>query len=186
MPTAAFISTLLFLLPVCVPRITAGQTVIVDHGTIAPYWDRSLAGFKLTGDGTSLIAEFFGGSPAPGLRIGDVADLSTTINASSNHPFTERVNGTTYPSVWVRAQLRIAAAPFTVPPRPSAETKPLSTAFTLNGEFAGYSDQAMTNEVFAVSVRGVGVAEFQWTQFQDNTYLAAGRGGTIYRRTPST
>jgi hypothetical protein len=186
MPTATFISTLLFLVLVCFPRIAAGQIVTVDNGTIAPYWDHSLAGFKLMGDGTSLIAEFFGGSPTPGLRVGDVADLSTTIDASSNHPFTEMVNGTTYPSVWVRAQLRIAAAPFTVPPRPSAEpSKALSTAFTLNGEFAGYSDRAMTNQVFAVSVRGVGVAEFQWTQFQDNTYLAAGGGGTSYRLTPS-
>jgi hypothetical protein len=185
MPTAPVISTLLLLL-VCVPRTAAGQTVIVGNGTIAPNWDHSLAGFKLMGDGTSLIAEFFGGSPAPGLRVGDVADLSTTIDTSSNHPFTERINGTTYQSVWVRAQLRIAAAAFTVPPRPSAETfKALSTVFTLNGEFAGYSDQAMTNQVFAVSLRGVGVAEFYWTQFQDNTYLAAGGGGTIYRLTPS-
>ena len=186
--TATFISTLLFLLLVCVPRIAGGQTVIVSDGTIAPYWDSSLAGFELMGDGTSLMADFFGGSPTPGLRVGDVANLSTTINTSnySNHPFPARVSGTTYPAVWVRAQVRIAAAPFTVPPRPSAEPfTALSTTFTLTGEFAGYSDQAMTNEVFAISVRGGGVAEFRWTQFQDDTYLAAGGGGTIYRLMPS-
>jgi hypothetical protein len=142
-------STLLFVLLMCFPRWAAGQTVIVGNGTIAPRWDHSLTGFEVTGDGTSLIAEFFGGSPTPGLRVGDVADLSTIINTTnySNHPFPERVSGTMYPSVWVRAQLRIAAAPFTVPARPSAQTfTALSTAFTLKGEFAGYSDQAMTNK----------------------------------------
>jgi len=188
MPTTIFSSTLLFVLLVYVPALAAGQTVTVVNGTIAPYWDQSLAGFELTGDGTRLHAEFFGGSPTPGLRVGDVADLSTTITVSvftSNHPFAETVNGTTYPSVWVRAQLRITAAPFVVPPRPSADTfNALSTAFTLSGEFAGYSDRAMTNQVFSVSVRGVGVAEFSWTTFQNETYLAFGGGGTIYRLTP--
>jgi len=186
MPTAVrtFGSTLLLLLTLGFPRVAASQTVIVGEGTIAPYWDGSLAGLELLGDGTSLVAEYFGGSPTPGLRVGDVADLSTTIDSSSNHPFTERVNGTTYQSVWVRAHLRMAAARFTVPPRPPDGTfNALSTAFTLDGTFAGYSDQAMTQQVFSVTVRGVGVAEFAWTQFQNETYLAAGGGGTIYRLT---
>src|SRR5262245_20848423 len=135
MPTAVRTcgSTLLFLLLMGLPRIAASQTVIVGNGAIAPSWDGSLSGFELLGDGTSLVAEHFDGSPTSGLRVGDVADLSTTIvSASSNHPFTERINGTTYSSVWVRAQLRLAAVPFTVPPRPPAGTfNTLSTAFTL-------------------------------------------------------
>src|SRR5262245_41850269 len=179
-----FGSTLLVSLLVCFPSIAAGQPVIVGNGTIAPSWDGSLAGFELLGDSSSLVAEYLGGSPTPGLRVGDVADLSTTIDTSSNHPFTERISGTTYQSVWVRAQLQLAALPFTVPPRPAAGTfNALSTSFKLDGTFAGYSDQAMTQQVFAVTVRGVGVAEFVWTQFQDETYLAAGGGGTIYRLT---
>jgi len=77
--------------------------------------------------------------------------------------------------------LHLNAAAFTVPVRPPDGTfNALSAPFTLEGTFAGYSDEAMTNRVFAVSIRGSGVAEFTWSQFQDNTYVAAGAGGPIY------
>jgi hypothetical protein len=129
-----------------------------------------------------LQADYLGGSPTSGLRAGEVADLSTTITTVSQHTFFERVNGVEYNSVWVRAELRLMATPFTAPAPPDEDSfNDLSTPFTMQGEFAAFTDQAMTNQVFAVSVQGNGVAEFVWNQFQDNTYLASGAGGAVYR-----
>jgi len=177
------ISSLVFALLFVVPRPAVAQTtVIIGNGTIAPEWDGSLTGFHLTGDGTLLQADYLGGSPTSGLRAGEVADLSTTITTVSQHTFFERVNGVEYNSVWVRAELRLMATPFTAPAPPDeASFNDLSTPFTMQGEFAAFTDQAMTNQVFAVSVQGNGVAEFVWNQFQDNTYLASGAGGAVYR-----
>src|SRR4051812_49301476 len=177
------ITSMVFALLFVLPRLAVAQTtVVLGNGTIAPEWDGSLTGFHLTGDDTLLQADYLGGSPTPGLRAGEVADLSTTITTVSQHTFSERVNGVEYNSVWVRAELRLMATPFTPPAPPEdGSFNDLSTPFTMQGEFAAFTDQAMTNQVFAVSVQGSGVAEFVWNQFQDNTYLASGAGGTMYR-----
>ena len=178
------ISSLVFGLLFVLPQPGGAQTtVIIGNSTIAPEFDGSLNGLHLTGDDTQLNADYLGGVATSGLRAGEVADLSTTITSVNQHPFFERVNGVEYNSVWVRAELRLMATPFTAPAPPDGVSfNNLSTPFTMQGEFAGFTDQAMTNQVFAVSVQGNGVAEFVWNEFQDNTYLADAAGsGAKYR-----
>jgi hypothetical protein len=121
------------------------------------FWDGSLSGIDLQGDATHLIAEDMS-VPPQSFQAGDIADLSRTVGTSLDHPVTVTVSGTTYSSVWVRGQFSVSAAPFVVPHESVGSSNFFSTPFTMRGEFDGFSDQTMTNQVFAVSLSGRGVA----------------------------
>ena len=159
----------------------AADSAVITSGTFQMSWDSSATGVDLRGPGTHLIAEDMAGAPG-GFQAGQILDLSRTVGTSTtNHPVSATVNGTTYDSVWVRGQLSVAAIPFTVPFESVGSSRFFSTSITMTGQFFGYSDQGMTNEVFAVSLTGSGVATIGPAQVvAPDTYLVRS-GGMVYR-----
>jgi regulation of enolase protein 1 (concanavalin A-like superfamily) len=142
---------------VCFASTVRADSAVITSGFISMFWDGSLSGIDLQGDGTHLIAEDMG-VPPQSFQAGQIADLSTTVGSSVNHTVTVTVNGTTYSSVWVRTQFSVAATPFVVPHAAAGTSNFFSTPISMTGEFDGFTDQAMTNQVFAVSLSGSGVA----------------------------
>jgi hypothetical protein len=137
---------------------TAGaDSAVITSGFISMFWDGSLSGIDLQGDATHLIAEDIS-VPPQSFQAGDIADLSRTVGTSLDHPVTVTVNGTTYSSVWGTAQFSVSATPFVVPYEPISSSNFFSTPMAMTGEFDGFSDPAMTNQRFAVSLSGRGVA----------------------------
>ncbi|HUK36940.1 MAG TPA: hypothetical protein VLV86_23660, partial [Vicinamibacterales bacterium] len=163
----------------------SAQTVTITSGSVFLYWDGSLSGFQLSAPGTQLVGEVLQGS-AVILQDGAVADLSHTVSAytNSNHPFTEQVNGTTYPSVWIRASLSFTATPLYVPGGTDGALTSFSTPFTMSGQFAGFSDQAMTQQVFSVSLQGAGIITVgtlrQFAGSGSGAWALIGQGGTAF------
>jgi hypothetical protein len=136
----------------------SAQTATVTSGTVFLYWDGSLSGFQLTGPGTQLVGEVLQGS-IDGLPDGTVVDMSRTVatNLHSNHPFVEHVNGTVYNSVWISATFTFTANPIFIPGGIDGATASFSTPFTMSGQFSGFADQALTQQLFSVSTQGSGV-----------------------------
>jgi hypothetical protein len=133
------------------------DSAVITSGSISMFWDGSLSGIDLSGDGTHLIAEDMT-TPPQSFQAGQIADLSSGVVTSTNHPVVVTINGTTYSSVWVKGQLSVTASPFAVPHEPVGTSNFFRTPIVMTGEFFGYSDQAMTNQVFAVSLSGGGIA----------------------------
>lgn len=161
---------------VCFGSTARADSAVITSGVIAMFWDGSLSGIDLQGDGTHLIAEDMG-VPPQSFQAGQIADLSTTVGSSVNHTVTVTVNGTTYSSVWVRAQFSVAASPFVVPHAAAGTSNFFSTPITMTGEFDGFTDQAMTNQVFAVSLSGSGVASIgPMNAIGDDTFILRSGG----------
>lgn len=168
---------------VCFPPVARADSAAVTSGAVSVYWDGSLGGIELRGAGTHLIAEEMQSAPQ-GFQAGQIANLSATVGtATMNHPVSATVNGTTYPSVWVKGQFAFMAMPFTVPSEPVGSEQFFSTPVTMTGQFYGYSDQAMTDQVFAVSLSGSGVATIgPMRVVAPDTYIMR-EGGVGYRLT---
>jgi hypothetical protein len=168
----------LAIVAVVYPASTSfADSTVITSGSFQMYWDSSAGGVDLKGPGTHLVAENMAGAPTE-LQAGQVVDLSRNVGTSMvNHPVPATVNGTTYSSVWVRGQLSVTAIPFTVPFKPVGTAHTFSTPITMTGEFFGFSDQAMTDQVFAVSLTGSGVATVGPAQVVDpNTYVIRSGG----------
>jgi hypothetical protein len=78
------------------------------------FWDGGLSGIDLQSDGLHLIADDMA-VPPQSFQSGQIADLSSTVGTTADHTVTLTVNGTTYSSVWVRAQFAATATAFVVP-----------------------------------------------------------------------
>src|SRR5215813_6502536 len=61
------------------------DSAVITSGSINFFWDGSLSGIELFGNGTHVIA-----------------DLSSGVVTSTSHPVDATINGTTYSSVWVK------------------------------------------------------------------------------------
>jgi hypothetical protein len=164
--------TLLAIVFVCSSDLAWADSAVITSGFISMSWDGSVSGIDLQGDGTHLSAENVQ-SPPSTLQVGQIADLGSTVGTSTmNHPVSATVNGTTYDSVWVKGRFSVVATPFTVPSEPAGASPVFSTPMTMMGEFFGYSDQAMTNQVFAMSLSGSGVATIgPMRAISSDTYL---------------
>ena len=176
----------LFLLAVLTSAPVSAQTVTITSGNASPSWDGSLSGLQLIGAGTNLIGEFFSGPVAFGFTPGTRADLNGTIGlgpSTSNHPFQETVNGTTYPSVWITAQLTFTTQPMLIPSAPDGTSTVFSTPFTVSGQFSGYADRDLTQPMFSVSVQGSGVASSLGMVMRSGTWVGVHSGGQLYRFT---
>src|SRR5436190_2669967 len=139
----------------------SAQSATITSGNVSAWWDASLSGLQLSGAGTTLAGEFYNGPVASSFTPGTRGDLNGAVHLnpnSSNHTFQEQVNGTTYSSVWITADLTFTTQPFLVPSAPEGTVTTFSTPFTVTGQFSGYSDRELTNRVFSVSVQGSGVA----------------------------
>jgi hypothetical protein len=137
----------------------------------------------LNGPGTELIGEFFNGPATSFFTPGTRGDLNGAIHLnpnSSNHAFQEQVNGTTYPSVWITADLTFTTQPFLVPTAPEGTITRFATPFTVTGQFSGYSDRELTNRVFTVSVQGSGVASSLSMRMMSNSWVADRSGAQVY------
>ena len=75
------------------------DSAVITSGSIGMFWDGSLSGIDLSGDGTHLIAEDMA-TPPQSFQAGQIADLSSTVVTSTNHPVSVTVGGTMYSSVW--------------------------------------------------------------------------------------
>jgi hypothetical protein len=133
------------------------DSAVITSGSINIFWDGSLSGIELFGDGTHLIAEHMT-TPPQSFQAGQIADLSGMVVTSTNHPVDATISGTMYSSVWVKGRFSVTAIPFAVPQEPVVSSNFFTAPITMTGEFFGFSDQAMTNQVFAVSLSGGGVA----------------------------
>jgi hypothetical protein len=158
----------------------SGQTVTITSGSVFLYWDSSLSGLQLTGSGTQLTAEVLEG--AAGFPAGGVVDLSRSvaIYTNSGHPFVEQVNGITYNAVWPKATFRFVASPMFAPHAPEGTSASFTTPFTMTGEFAGFADRALTQQLFSVSVQGSGVITFDGVRHFQNYWGLFGRGGESF------
>ncbi len=161
----------------------SAQTVTVTSGMASDWWDGSLSGLQLLGAGTQLVGEYYNGTVAfsftPGTRANLNGAISITPN-SSNHTFQETVDGTTYPSVWITAQLTFTTQPMLIPSAPEGATTVFSTPFTMAGQFSGYADRELTQQVFSVSVQGSGVASSLVMQMRSGTWVARQSGAQSY------
>jgi hypothetical protein len=166
------------LVTLAVAATAAAQTAVITSGDVSPWWDESLSGLELIGPGTHLIGEFYNGPVQYGFEPGTRGDLNgrVTLNPySSNHTFTEQVNGTTYSSVWIKADITFSTQPFLVPRAPEGTRTTFSTPFTMTGTFSGYSDKDATNQVFSVSLQGSGVAwSLTMRMMSDSWFLEQG------------
>jgi len=169
---------------VCALLLTAvtvsAQTVTITSGSVFLYWDSSLSGVQLTGPGTQLTAEVLDGSV--GFPAGGVVDLSRSVAsyANSNHPFVEQVNGITYNAVWPKATFRFVASPMFAPHAPEGTSASFSTPFTMTGEFAGFADRALTQQLFSISIQGSGVITFSGVRHFQNFWGLIGGGGEAF------
>ncbi len=164
--------------------VAYADSATITSGFISLAWDGDLSGINLAGSGTHLIAEHRE-TPPDALQAGSVLDLSRTSGASvMSHPVSATVNGTTYSSVWVRGQFAIAVSPLTVPQEAVGTSHFFSTPMSMTGQFAGYSDQQMTNQVFSVSLSGSGIASIGPMRLvsDDGSYVMTA-GGLVYRFT---
>lgn len=162
--------------------VASADTSTIESGTVALYWDGSLSGFQLSGSGTQLNGEVLQ-SPPSVITAGTSADLSGTVRTTnSGHPFSETVNGTSYSSVWVKGDFTFTARPFGVPTAADGTVSTFSTPFTMQGRFAGYADQAMTDLVFSVSLDAIGVVSSGPMRFSssENAWAFAGSGSVNY------
>jgi hypothetical protein len=177
-----YVTSVLFL-TLATASAAAADSATITSGAVGLFWDGSLSGFQLTGPGTQLIGEVMQ-SPPDGFSAGTRADLNDVISTTnqSNHPFTEQVNGTTYSSVWIKATLTFTTQQMAIPAAPDGTRKTLSTPFSMTGQFAGYSDQALTNQVFAVAVHGSGIASIVSLRYfaAEQTWSSAGAGSLAY------
>ncbi len=160
------------------------EAVSLTSGSIALPWDGSLAGFQLSGPGTELNGEVLQ-SPAATLAADTRADLSTTIatTTSGHHPFSELVGGVTYGSVWIDGRFTITAQPVAVPAAADGATATFSTPFVLRGTVTGYSDAAMTQQVFSTDVRASGVMSIGPLRFSGGStgaWAFAGSGSELF------
>ncbi len=164
------------------PQARADSAVITS-GTIQLYWDGSRGGIDLRGAETHLVAEDTQTAP-PSLQAGETADLSRVVRtAATSHPVSATVNGVTYASVWVAGQFTVTAAGFAVPHEALETTMFFSTPIAMTGQFAAYSDQAMSDPLFTVALSGRGVASIgPMTLVAPDTYLLRS-GGLVYQFT---
>jgi len=77
------------------------DSAVITSGSINFFWDGSLSGIELFGNGTHLIAEHMT-TPPQSFQAGQIADLSSGVVTSTSHPVDATINGTTYSSVWVK------------------------------------------------------------------------------------
>ena len=180
--------TLLAIVFVCSRALAWADSAVITSGFISISWDGSVGGIDLQADGTHLSAEETQSPPAS-LQAGQVVDLGTTVGTSRmNHPVSATINGTTYNSVWVKGRFSMMATAFTVPSEPAGTTQFFSAPMTMTGEFFGYSDQAMTDQVFDVSLSGSGVASIgPMHAVSSDTYIlnAGGLGYTFTTSVPA-
>ncbi len=178
--------TYLFLSFALISAPAAAQTITVTDGAPSTMWDGSLTGFRLVAPNTQLNGEVMQGVSHM-YTAGTRGELDNVINTSnaSNHPFPEEINGVMYSSVWVKGQFTFTTQPFAVPTAADGARATFSTPFTATGTFTGYSDQAMTNQVFSVSIQGSGVASaVSMRYFADgSTWSFVGAGGEVYQFT---
>jgi regulation of enolase protein 1 (concanavalin A-like superfamily) len=155
----------------------------ITSGTVSMYWDGSLSGFQLSGAATQLNGEVLQSPPLSSLSANTTADLSSTISTTqaSNHPFPATINGTSYPSVWVKGTFTFAAQPLLIPLGSDGALASFSTPFTMQGQFDGFADQAMTQPLFSVSLSGSGTATIgPLRNFSNNTWAFAGGGSESF------
>jgi hypothetical protein len=176
-----YVWSFLFLALISAP--VSAQTVTVTSGNASPWWDGSLSGLQLSGAGTQLIGEFYNGTVSYGFTPGTRANLDGAISLnpnSSNHTFQETVNGTTYSSVWITAQLTFTTQPMLIPSAPEGATTVFSTPFTVTGQFSGYADRNLTQQVFSVAVQGSGVASSLTMRMMSGSWVAFHSGAQNY------
>jgi hypothetical protein len=165
------------------PGSARADSAVITSGSVSLTWDGSLSGIDLIGSGTHLMAEHLE-TPPNQMRAGNVQDLSRTSGTSTmSHPVSATVNGTTYSSVWVKGQFTISAAPFTLPYEATGTSHFFSTPMTMTGQFLGYSDPEMTNQVFAASLSGSGVASIGPMRVVADGLYVMNSGGLVYRFT---
>jgi len=85
---------------VCLASTSRADSAVMTSGFISMFWDGSLSGIDLQGDGTHEIAEDMNVAPQS-FQAGQAADLSRAVGTNVNHSVTVTVVGTTYSSVWV-------------------------------------------------------------------------------------
>jgi hypothetical protein len=176
----------IFLLALLTSAPVSAQTVTITSGAANPWWDGSLSGLQLVGAGTNLVGEFFSGPVAFSFTPGTRADLNGSLGLgpnTSNHPFQETVNGTTYPSVWITAQLTFTTQPMLIPSAPEGTVTTFSTPFTVTGQFSGYADRGLTQQVFSVSIEGSGVASSLGMVMRSGSWIGMRSGAQSYRFT---
>jgi len=165
------------------PLAAFAESTAITSGSVSVAWDGTAGTIELRGTGTHLVAEEVQSAPLS-LQTGQQANLSTTIvTSTANRSFSATVSGTTYPTVWVKGTLTFTATPFAVPSEPVGSEHFFSTPTTLAGQFFGYSDQAMTKQVFALSLSGSGVSTIgPMRAVSPDTYIMRS-GGVTYRLT---
>jgi hypothetical protein len=137
--------------------------VAITSGSTFLYWDGSLSGFSLAGDGFSMIGEHHGGGVL-GWQVGSTASLTGSFS-----PLTPAgdpdglvhvvVNDVAYDAFLV-GTITMATESFIVPSIPPGESWLFSLPFLASGRIQGYAQPFDTSStlLFDIAVRGSGIA----------------------------
>jgi hypothetical protein len=136
-------------------------------------------GFELVGDGTLIRAETFVVGFA-GFRVGQVADLSTSVFLRFPIHRSQGTIGRVEFDAFLTGGLRFVATPFIATAASSFETP-----FTMAGSIAGFDDRSLTGApLFTASLTGRGTASVIGMRNFGGDLLALGPTAFHFAATP--
>jgi hypothetical protein len=135
------------------------EPIVITSGSTSVYWDGSLGPLTLVADGTHLIGEHHAFATS-GFREGDTVTIRDFVSPQQNalRLFSQTVNGTFYPDVFLFGSLEFVAPPFVAPGAPQGTLRSFNTPFVMNGQLSGYADFQRTMALFSVMLTGSGTA----------------------------
>jgi hypothetical protein len=148
--------TALLVVGLFAPKPAHADPVVITSGSAAAYWDQSLTGATLFGDGFSVSGNGRGSSPAS-WTVGQMGNLDGTWNFDPffQFPFQVTVDGVTFPAL-VRGGFTATTVPFLVPPIGTVDV--FSTPFTATGRVQGFAPGDPSQLLFDVAIVGTGTA----------------------------
>jgi len=169
------IAGLLLVASLVGPLAVEADPVVITNGTIAMANGIDLPGFFLTG----ANSQFGGILPIAGVvccafSAGDTVSLNATFPLSSLpfQPFTQIVNGTTYPGTFVRGGLTFTTIPFVASPNNGSTSFSFTTPFTAQGDISGFANFGDQTPLFTAALTGGGIATVSGnTRSTDPTYI---------------
>ena len=151
------------LVSVGIPARAHADPIVLTDGFVGQSSGSDLPGFTVSGSGSSFRGVLgISGVVCCVFGPGDVVRLGAffPITSIPGQPSTQIVNGTAFPTTFLRGQMTFSAAPFVAPPI-AAGTDAFSfmTSFTMTGQIAGFEGGPGTPfEAFNVPVAGTGSA----------------------------
>src|SRR5262249_36583882 len=119
------------------PQQVEADPIVITGGTLAQVSGIDLPGFMLTGTNSAFTGVLeIGGQLCCVFSPGDLVTINRNFPVAPlpGQPATEVVDGTIYPSVFLRGFFSLSGTPFVAPPIPAGETSfALTNPFNMTG-----------------------------------------------------